>query len=561
MGFDLPALKKVYPDFHYSGKIRDTLLISQLIWTNLYETDLIRFEKGLVKFPNKSFFGKHSLEAWGYRLGIYKNEYGKTSDWSTWTPEMQTYCEEDVILNEAFWDLIVSKEYSEEAIQLEHDFARIIREQEKRGFLFDTKKAVSLYGELQEKRNRIKEKMIQEFPPKIITMKTPEYWTLTHGEETSRHETKGEADSHRKEMKWKPKDCVIEQGPMQVKKIPFNPSSRDQIAAQLIEKYKWKPSSFTPSGKPEINETILMKLPYPEAEELAEYFLLEKRIGMVAEGSGAWLKCVNKKTNRIHGRVITNGAVTGRCTHRSPNIAQVPSVGSPYGKECRELFTVPEGYKLVGADASGLQLRCLAHYMYPWDEGAYVKEILEGDIHTVNQEAAGLPTRDTSKTFIYAYIFGGGDARLGSIIGRGAKVGKQLRKTFETKLPAMGKLKEWLTKEVKSKGYVLGLDGRQILIRSEHSSLNFLLQGAEAAIMKKALIIFNDTIGEELEGKVFPVANVHDEVQLEVKDEKGLPSQVGEALVEAMQLSGKHFNFRCPIDGEYKVGNNWSETH
>lgn len=159
---------------------------------------------------------------------------------------------------------------------------------------------------------------------------------------------------------------------------------------------------------------MLASLPFPECKPLVDYLELLKIIGMLAEGKNGWLKLVGPD-GRIHGRVITNGAVTGRCTHNSPNLAQIPARGQ-YGKHCRALFAAPPGQVMVGADASGLELRMLAHYLAAYDGGAYAKVLLEGDIHTANQHAAGLETRDNAKTFIYAFLYGAGDEKLGSIV-------------------------------------------------------------------------------------------------------------------------------------------------
>jgi DNA polymerase I-like protein with 3'-5' exonuclease and polymerase domains len=283
--------------------------------------------------------------------------------------------------------------------------------------------------------------------------------------------------------------------------------------------------------------------------------MIQKRLGQLAEGKEAWVKL--EKNGRIHGRVNTNGAVTGRCTHSNPNMAQVPAVRAPYGKECRELFTVAKGYKMVGADASGLELRCLAHFMGKWDEGAYAKELLEGDIHTANQKAAGLETRDQAKTFIYAFLYGAGDAKIGTVVGKGQEEGAKLRANFLKKTPALKYLKDAVEKAAK-RGYLLGLDGRKLWIRSEHAALNTLLQSAGALVMKKACCILDKMIKESGFDAKFAL-NVHDEWQIEVKEE--VAELVGNLAVQAIRDAGDFFNFRCPLDGEFRVGNNWAETH
>ena len=355
----------------------------------------------------------------------------------------------------------------------------------------------------------------------------------------------------------------IEKGEPLKKRIPFNPGSRDQIAKRFMQR-GWKPADFTPDGRARVDEPILKELAkdgYEEAGPLLEYLMIQKRLGQLAEGNEAWLKLV-KADGRLHGRVTTNGAVTGRCTHSKPNLAQVPNAGSPYGKECRELFTVGEGKKLVGCDASGLELRCLAHYMARYDGGAYAKILLEEDIHTANQKAAGLPTRDNAKTFIYAFLYGAGDEKIGKIIGKGQAEGKSIKKEFLDKTPALKKLREAVEQAVEARGYLVGLDGRQLPIRSPHAALNTLLQSAGALIMKQATVLLNRYL--EVKGWSFArdyalVGHIHDEVQLEVDEDKA--DTVGQLAVKAIQDAGRSFNFRCRLDGEYKVGQNWAETH
>jgi DNA polymerase I-like protein with 3'-5' exonuclease and polymerase domains len=342
--------------------------------------------------------------------------------------------------------------------------------------------------------------------------------------------------------------------------VVFNPASRQQIAEKLIG-LGWKPKKFTeptanyPQGQAIVDEAVLMSLKYPIAQLIAEYMMLGKRIAQIE----SWLEVVGKD-GRVHGRVITNGAVTGRMTHMKPNMAQIPNSGSPYGPECRQCWTVEEGNVLVGCDASGLELRMLAHYMKDDD---YVKTVTEGsskdgtDVHTVNQHAAGLPTRDAAKTFIYAFLYGAGPAKIGSIVGGNAKAGQLLIDRFMAGTPALKKLRDKVATYA-AKGFVPGLDGRKIWVRSEHAALNSLLQGAGAIVMKKALVIFNDKI-KSASWNVQLVANVHDEIQFECPP--NIADEAGKACVQSIKEAGIAYNLRCPLDGEYKIGRNWRETH
>ena len=291
------------------------------------------------------------------------------------------------------------------------------------------------------------------------------------------------------------------------------------------------------------------------AELIRDFLMLQKRVAQIE----SWIESV-KDDGRVHGKVITNGAVTGRMTHSSPNMAQIPNAGSIYGPECRECWTVEDGNVLVGCDASGLELRMLAHYMKDED---YVRTVTEGssklgtDVHTVNQRAAGLATRDAAKTFIYAFLYGAGDAKIGSIVGGSAKEGGKLKSKFLGQTPALASLLERV-KRISAKGYVPGLDGRLIWVRSEHAALNSLLQGAGAIVMKKALCIFYDKIKAN-KWPVKLVANVHDEFQFECPKE--IAEDAGKAARMSIIEAGEFYKLRCPLDGEYKIGRNWRETH
>ena len=291
------------------------------------------------------------------------------------------------------------------------------------------------------------------------------------------------------------------------------------------------------------------------AELVKEYLTVQKRVAQIE----SWLEVVGSD-GRVHGRVITNGAVTGRMTHMKPNMAQIPNSGSPYGPECRQCWTVEEGNVLVGCDASGLELRMLAHYMR---DDAYVKTVCEGsskdgtDVHTINQKAAGLQTRDQAKTFIYGWLYGAGAAKVGQIVGGSAKDGQKLIDAFLKGTPAIKRLRDKVSVYA-SKGYVPGLDGRKIWVRSEHAALNSLLQGAGAIVMKKALVIFDGKIKAN-KWDVKLVANVHDEFQFECSPE--IADTVGKAAVESIREAGVAYNLRCPLDGEYKSGANWRMTH
>ena len=329
----------------------------------------------------------------------------------------------------------------------------------------------------------------------------------------------------------------------------FNLGSRKQIGEYLIE-FGWKPKVFTPTGQPQVDEKILSKVDgIPEAKLIADYLMYQKRVAQVE----SWIKKADPD-NRVRGYVNSNGTITGRMTHKDPNLAQVPSSNSPYGKDCRACWTVPRGSKLVGIDASGLELRMLAHYMNDED---YTNEVINGDIHTTNQKLAGIESRNKAKTFIYALCYGAGVKRLSEILGGSTSHASSVRESFFNNLPAFTTLTNNVERS-STKGFLKGLDGRKLFVRSKHSALNTLLQGAGAIVMKQALVIFNNALNKEGIDAHF-VANVHDEWQVEVDKEHA--ERVGEIGVAAIVAAGQDLNLNCPLDGEYNVGNNWSETH
>jgi len=558
--FDIPALQKLYPGFELAGTVRDTLTISRLVWTDLMDRDFNARKKFKIDMPPR-LTGSQSLEAWGYRLKVLKGDFRHANtDWSKWTQEMQTYCEGDTASNAALWFLIERRKYSEQAIQLEHDFQRVILKQEKRGFSFDEAGAGLLYAKIAARRNTLKEELQTIFPPTVTELKSRSHWLVGAAE----FPTKGEASKFCKQRK--APLSLVHPGPFKTRSEPFNPDSRMQVAARLKEKYDWVSTEKTEKGGPKIDDAILSGLPFPEAKPLAEYFLLTKRIGQLSEGKEAWLRHV--KNGRIHGELNTNGCVTGRCSHHRPNLAQVPKHPAPFGRECRSLFRATPGMVLVGCDAKGLELRCLAHFMAQFDKGAYAKIVCEGDVHTENQNAAGLSKRDQAKTFIYAFLYGAGDERLGMIVNPAATkqqkiaAGKSLRAKFLKSLPALGKLIAAVKAQAAERKFLTGLDGRHIHVRSQHAALNSLLQCAGALIMKQAAVFLEEALQKMglIEGVDYAyVANVHDEMQLETKEH--LADEIGRAAIAAIRRAGEHFNFRCPLDGDAKVGQTWHDTH
>tara|TARA_B110000977_G_scaffold195373_1_gene273683 strand:- start:404 stop:1066 length:663 start_codon:yes stop_codon:yes gene_type:complete len=220
---------------------------------------------------------------------------------------------------------------------------------------------------------------------------------------------------------------------------------------------------------------------------------------------------------------------------------------------------VPEGYSLLGSDLSGIELRILAHYLSFTDGGAYAKQILKGDIHTFNQKAAGLETRDQAKTYIYALCYGAGDAMMGKIVGGNAKDGKKLKEKFFKSMPAFQELQNGVQGAV-SRGWLKSIDGRRVRLRSAHSALNALLQSAAGCVSKRWICLIDEELkARGLNKDCYMVAWVHDEVQIAVKE--GLEDYVGHLTGSCAKKVGEEFNIQIPIESEFSFGKTWADSH
>lgn len=540
LDYDMRAIKKLYNKFNFKGKFIDTIILAKLVSGDLKESDMKLFKKG--KLDGK-LIGSHSLKAWGYRLGYLKGGYGDTADWSVLTDEMVDYCERDVEVTYRLLKKLEEEGYVEEVLESEQELQNICLEQTSFGFPFNRDKARQLEGTLLTRKAEIKEELIKM---------CGSGWYVNLGEVESKRTVKWKdvlKGDENKGSRW----CKIEL-------VHFNPNSRAHLAKVLVEKFGWKPTEYGKNSVATINEETLKTLKHPVVDLIQEYLMIEKRLGQLSTGLNAWL--VLEREGKIHGRVDTIGAVTMRATHSYPNLAQIPANDAPYGKECRELFEPPKGWKLFGSDTSGLELRMLAHYMARYDGGAYGKLLLEGDIHTVNQQAAGLETRAAAKRMIYCYLYGGGDAKLGESIGGDATDGSRTRKALEKNVPALGQLIQDVSNRV-NQGFIKGLDGRKVHIRHRHAALNTLLQSSGAIVCKYWVINIHRLLKERgyVVGKDYiQHAWIHDEVVISYS-----PRLTKEILEEvsrqAVTMVGDKLNCRIPLDISACSGDNYSEVH
>ena len=625
LAYDLPVLRKLYPWFVLGDhRAIDTLIEAKLRWPR----DKLRpwdFRDGPKhKMPPK-LYGNHSLEAFGYRLGVMKGEYkdecaklGIAEDaiWQSWRPQMQDYCVQDVIVTKALLNRIRKVAYSPTASAVEHivqaTMARVTRE----GFPFRESQAVELYKTICEERDALGRELVTLFPP----------WFAPDGKQDYERDDQGNKvlDGNGKPRKIKvPSRVVVKRARVEggekvktkelnpatgkmrtvtrtvggvvypegavytkVKLTEFNPNSRDHIARCLMRK-GWEPIDFTDDGSPEVDESILSELSgvYPEAKPLSRYLLLQKRAGQLGEGKQAWLKLV--KNGVIHAGYNTLGAVTRRATHSDPNIAQVPRVGSYFGAECRDLFWCGTLYDpkidclQLGADLSGIELRMLAHYMSRWDGGAYMRAVVEGksddetDVHSLNCKALGFEPkkvyiingksvkgRDIAKTFIYAFLYGAGAEKLGVVLGVSKAQAARIKEKFLKTLPALAKLIEAVKEKAAKSKSLVALDGGTLYVRSAHSALNTLLQSAGAIVAK--VWIAEAMKLYEASGWEWGkdfIIRAWIHDELQFTVRKDIAEDFGRVTIQAIENAGSELSLRCPITGEYKTGRTWKDCH
>ena len=539
--YDVPVLQKLH-SFNCKTRILDTLICTRLIWPKekLYDLDVQLYPE-----VPKNYRGMAGLKAWGYRLSDNKIEF---KDFSEYSEEMLVYCKQDVSVTSKLWKHIANQGYPEQALKLEHDFALAINKQIRAGVSFDVDAAIDLVDNLRAREAQLEAELKEIFPPlEHRNWVTPKVNNKTRGY-----------------VKGVPFEKIHYE--------EFNPGSRDQIADRLKAKYGWQPEKTTEKGNPILNDEVLEALPYPEAKPLAEYMLIKKRLGQIADGNNAWLKLVNNDSSRMHGDVVTNGCVTGRCAHRYPNMGQVPAGYSPYGKECRSLFHAPQGWDMIGIDAKALELRCLAGYLAIYDGGEYARVVTDPtiDIHVYNQERFGVATRDISKRLLYAVLYGAGHLKAGSIVDPNEKDEEVLRKlgrtainSFMAEVPALKELKERIESQIANNDCLIGLDRRILYCRSAFKGLNVLLQSAGAILMKQVVINIHDNIESALSlphgAEWEQVLMVHDEVQLVCSPK--YTEQIRAQALAAFPQAQQFFGFLCDIEGDSRVGSNWSQTH
>ena len=530
VGYDIPAIQQLFPFFQPKAIIFDTLIMSRMFFSDILARDV---RKRPAAMPGQ-LFGRHSLEAWGYRLTEYKGEFGKTTDWADWSQEMEDYCEQDVHVSNKLVELFSPKltDYAD-SLRLEHDLASIMAKQEASGWPFDVRAGQQLESTLRTEMDQLADQMMKTFPYVDGGQMIPKRPNQTKG--------------------------YFKDAPF-TKLKEFNPTSRHHIAWAFMTWRGWKPDQFTDTGTPKIDEGILMGIDTAEAKTFARILELQKGVGQLSDGANAWLKMVTPQ-GRIHHQCMlaTN---TGRNAHSKPNLGQVSS-----DPRCRALFLPGKGMRQVGADASGLELRMLGHYLAYFDGGAFADVVVNGDIHQQNADRVGC-TRKAVKSLTYAFIYGASDKKIGLTMDKSLgdaealRLGKDIRKKFLAAIPGLDDLLTAVKKRAEG-DVLIGLDGRPIKLQGKkHAALNYLLQSAGAIVCKRWNVIAYEILtklGYKWDIDYQWLGWIHDEIQLAV-----LPHLVNDFkfnLEWSIVQAGEYYKLRVPLASEAKEGSSWADCH
>lgn len=549
IAFDIPVLEKLYPSRKFTHNVLDT------------------FNLSYIQFPQRN---KHGLEDWGKDLGYEKfnpmtgKEYTdeewkerkktKSEAWDKYTPEMGAYCQQDVRVTElVLWHCDVDS-IPKKVIELSNNFAWCISQQVINGHKIDVDNLLKLNEQIKQDEVRAADELLSKLPSFI--------------------------DYTFKVYKRANKNKNIKAGDIECIEVvtPFNLSSTYHWMRYLKEKYDYDPPLVRRKGKeeptPSLDDEVLASIEdkYPEINDLLLWKTANKIRKMIYNSDNSVYNLLDKN-GIIHGKVFTEGTVSGRCTHNKPNLSTMPSVRTDdngpvkgikgkYAYEVRNLFIPHDGYVQVGFDAKGLEYMCLAHYIN--DKHFSVDIIENGDIHTWTQQTLEFETRRQAKTFEYAYLYGAGKKKLadGLSAGTGKKytvddVNKAISKFVEA-LPGLGTLQDSLKEQYRQKGTITGLDGRELQARSEHSLLNLLLQSSGAVVMKNCLVYLKEELSKTDVDYKFTL-NVHDEIQASVRPEH--VEKYKECVYKAVDKVNTNLHLNCKLQVDIKVGRSWAECH
>lgn len=528
LSFDVPTLNRLW-----GTSISHSVCVDTLVLSYLY---------------NPVMSGGHSLKAWGERLKCPKSEF---DDWSRLSQEMIDYCIQDTLVTVKLYVALTTrmKKYgwSELSASIEHNFRVIIDEQQRNGFKFDRLSAISLYNELRSKEEELGSSIRARFAPRLVSKGRHTYRTKVDGTPYASFER----HSSEYQLKW-----IDNETYEKFEQEEFNIASPPQRIERLLE-LGWKPTNFTAKGNPQVNEEALVTFAeeskIPEVQMIADWLVINGRANMI----NTWLENLDEDSC-IRGRVNSCGAGTRRCTHSAPNTANIPSVTARFGEEARGLWVARPNRVMVGIDASGLEGRVFIHYLGSKEAEAFMLN----DPHSANARAISNAlgfevSRGHTKNLFYARLYGASDSKLGKMVGKGVSEGKDIRAAIDGNIPGFLELvtqveSEWKQNDTR----IQTIDGGYVWCPSPHAALNYKFQSCGAIVMKVAAQVFKDNASHL---DYLKVGDIHDEWQLDTNPDHA--DEVGRIGCEAMTRAGEILNMNIRLDGEYKIGKTWADTH
>ena len=545
---DRPWLEKLWRAKLPASRCVDTFVLSQLFDPKLPKPE------GCPKT-----IGTHSLAAYGYRFNDHKIGF---TDFSAFSPEMLEYCFQDVLLTLKVYRSLAKKlkalGFSEKSVELEHQIVPIIAKQQENGFEFDREDAERFRDQLRSNQRSLETDILRLFPATSKSCGVYTYRTKRDGTPYASY------DRHRQQFS---EIIFLDDAHYECFKLEtFNIGSPTQRTEKLIAA-GYKPTAFTPTGLPKVDEDALVAFAetsgIKEVQMIADWLVLEGRANMIQ----TWLNSLGTD-GRIHGDVFTCGANSRRMRHAKPNTANIPRVNTKYGREVRSLWTARPGRVLVGVDAAALEGRMFYHHLcnYVVDDSIrkfVYSQVVDGKPHKLNAQAltdAGINCGyEDAKTLYYAFLYGAGDAKLGSILKGSSALGRRIRDVLATAVPGLAELLSSVGREYEdSSGLLRTIDGGLVRASSKGGALNYKLQPDGAILMKQALVLADKALRKAKLDYLF-VGNIHDEWQIDCEPDHA--DAVGRICCDSITSAGTLLGFNVPLTGEYKIGNNWAETH
>ena len=604
--YDRPVIAKHTGYLVPLAKIEDTIVYSRLL--------------------DPKRLGGHSLAELGKLFGIEKPEH---SDWTKFSPEMLHRNIEDCRITVQLYKHLKSEfkrlNFSLISYKVERNFASLMYEQEEYGFPLRTKFAYEKYYEIKDKADSLELDLVKQFEPvEDVRVGTWTHYIPRYTKSGELHKT---CKRTLERFKWPEDQPETIYKPLRA----FDPNSTQDRVARLLQ-LGWEPTAFTEKGQPRITDDSLERFNNPIGKSLKTYILLRNRENIFHN----WLDKVDED-GFVHSDINQLGTWTHRCSHtnffgnpprvetkgfkkielfdehdktdldpeytrdkvletiKSSGECEIPVRGlvGNYGTECRETWGVEpdSGIEQIGVDLTGIQMRGFCHYI---DDPEYTKQTISSDIHNYNRELAGLKTRASAKTFIYAFLLGSGDHKTGIIYDMSseelvdyehdvmlqsnyglreklkygleaigapltprnfavAMKGREVKDKFIESIPGLQRIR----KEAKI-GWVECLDGRRIHVKSKHLYLACLLQSFEACVAKRVNVDYHRRLTSE--GIWFKQGNmIHDEFQIFCH--RGDGDYIGKTVVETIEHVGEIYKSKCPLTGNWKTGTNWKITH